>query len=290
MLALARASDVVAAIEHAKAIDFSAYVLRSGPVLDALESAARRGSKVSVRLEGRPYAGPAGSRQAQLAQVNARTALAIDAAGGKAALVDTPSRPAAPLHLKAAVCDGVAYLDERNWPAHGCDTILRDARAGDVDAIRAALNGGVAHPRPGFSTGKSGALAAEARLLRTAPRGRVEVESESFGRNAAYGALKALAARGVHCRLLVCAADLSARSTAAMTDLQKAGVSVRLSSCAEKMALVDGTRAWIGSANATYGYADQLDWGVSTRARNIVHPLQQRFERNWNHSRPFRSS
>ena len=285
MIGIASTSDVVSAIDRGHTVLLSAYVLRPGQLLDALEAAARHGARVTVRLEGRPYAGADTDEAARLAAQN-RTAVAqLRSAGADAAMVDTTSADGPPLHLKAAVCDGVAYLDDRNWPGDGEDTIVRDDFHGDVAAIEGALTHAKAAPTKWFWTNKAQALAGETRLLYGAQSAHtVDVESESFGRDGAYGALKRLAERGVHCRLLVSQRDLNPKSEAALQDLERDGVQVRVGDFDEKMAVVDGARAWVGSANATYGYSDQLDWGVRTDAPGVVRSLESHFETYWDQS------
>lgn len=286
MITTASGADVASAIGRAQSVTLSAYVLRPGSLLDALEAAARRGAHVTVRLEGRPYGGNSPDGAAQLQAWNGEAVSAIRAAGGDAALVDTPDQNGPPLHMKAAVCDGVAYLDDRNWPGDGQDTIVRDDFAPDVAAIDAAIRGTGARPTRWFWTEKAAALAGETRLLYGARHARVDVESESFGFDGAYGALKTLAAHGVHCRLLVAERDVTPKSLSALEKLKADGVDVRTGDFDEKMAIVDGSRAWLGSANATFGYPKQTDWGLRTDAPAVVQTLQTHFENHWNASTP----
>lgn len=285
MISTASTPEVISAIERGRTVLLSAYVLRPGQLLDALEAAARRGAHVTVRLEGRPYAGSDEDEAARLAAQNRDAVAELRAAGGDAAMVDTAQGDGPPLHLKAAVCDGVAYLDDRNWPGDGADTIVRDDFAGDVAAIKGALLHTSAPPAKWFWTTKAQALAGETRLLYGAQDARcVDVESESFGRDGAYGALKALAAAGVHCRLLVAQRDVNPKSQQALEELEHEGVQVRAGDFDEKMAIVDGARAWTGSANATYGYQNQLDWGVRTDSPQVVQTLESHFNAHWNQS------
>lgn len=285
MIRTASTRQVVSAIERGHTVLLSAYVLRPGELLNALEAAARRGAQVAVRLEGRPYAGSDEKEAARLAAQNRCAVAQLRAAGGDAALVDTGDADGPPLHLKAAVCDGVAYLDDRNWPGDGADTIVCDDFRADVAATEGALLHTNAPPAKWFWTDKAQALAGETRLLYGARQARqVDVESESFGRGGAYGALKQLAAAGVHCRLLVAQRDVNPKSRQALEDLERAGVQVRAGDFDEKMAILDGARAWTGSANATYGYQNQTDWGVRTDSPEVVSALQSHFNAHWNES------
>lgn len=287
MIQTATTSDVLSAIGRSHSVLLSAYVLRPGELLDALEAAARRGARVTVRLEGRPYAGNDAAEEAKLAAQNREAVTELRAAGGDAELVDTSQADGPPLHLKAAVCDDVAYLDDRNWPGDGEDTILRDDFLHDVAAIEGVLLHTHAPPAKWFWTNKAQALAGETRLLYGAQQaGTVDVESESFGRGSGtYGALKALAQSGVHCRLLVSQRDVTTKSQAALEALERDGVQVRVGDFDEKMAVVDGARAWTGSANATYARAPyQLDWGVRTDTPQVVQALESHFNAHWNDS------
>ncbi len=267
----------------ARSVLLTAYTLRPGVMLDALEEAARRGARVTVRLEGSPYADPSG----ELAAANKRVARELRRLGADATLAETNARNGPALHMKAAVCDGIAYLDDRNWPDGG-DTILRDDFHTDVAAIRSAALKGRAKHTPEFSTDKRDALWSERGLLASARHANsVDVESESFGAGSGvYGALKQLAASGIHCRLIVSKRDLNDRSRHALESLAQSGVAVRVSDSDEKMAVVDNSRAWVGSANATSAFpnGDQIDWGLRTNAPDVLRHLSRRFAATWRNS------
>lgn len=285
MISLSSMPAVLASLRSAHSVLLTAYTLRPGRVLTALEDAAQRGSHVVVRLEGRPY----GDSNGELTSDNLRAVSALRRLGADAALVDTNEQTGPPLHMKAAVCDGVAYLDDRNWPDGGADTIVRDDFAADANAIEAAALKQPAEPTRWFWTNKAQALAGERRLLAGAAHAsRVDVESESFGAGSGtYGALKRLAQAGVPCRLIVARRDLNETSLRALHALAAAGVAVRVSDSDEKMALVDGTRAWTGSANATSPFedGDQIDWGLRTDKPDVVKHLQRNFDRTWKAAR-----
>ena len=119
------------------------------------------------------------------------------------------------LHCKAALVDGTLFLDDRNWPDDGADTIVRDDFPRDEQIVRDAVAGAVDAPTPFFAVAKREALASEARLLHEAHAGDdVIVESESFGaNNRVYSAIDALRRAGAHVRLLVSARDLRATRT-----------------------------------------------------------------------------
>lgn len=262
MPALSNTADLVAAMQHAHSIALRAYVLRPGTVLDALSASSRRGARVRVRLECRPFADPSGALAAQ----NASAVATLASAGADAALADCDGLH--PAHIKDARVDGALFLDDRNWPDDGGDTILRADPADDV-----ALQ-------------KDDALRREARTIyRAADAGKsVAVETESFGFGRVYAALKFAAARGP-VRLLVTARDVTARSLPALRRLQAAGVTVRTCAADEKLA-VTPDEAWAGSANATAGVPAQADWGLRIFQRPVVNALRARFERNWSSGVP----
>jgi hypothetical protein len=264
MLQLTSTGAVVDQIAHARHIAAEAYTLH-GPILFALEEAARRGAGVRVRLEGRPFDDPKG----RLAAENARLAGDLRACGAEATLTH-------PLHAKALDLDGVLYLDEKNWRRN--DLVLREN-----DATEA---GGVA-------TSKHEALSREAQLLDDARRGDdAVVESESFGCcNAVYGALSTLGRDGASPRLLVAQRELrgNKREAGVLEKLVNDGVRVRVCKDSEKLA-VAGSGAWLGSANATaaFGESDMIDWGLCTSDPAIVSAVRTRLEAAWDGAAEFK--
>src|SRR5579862_9320303 len=197
MATLSSTSAALGAISSARRIDAMAYTLH-GPVLWALEDAARRGTHVAVELEGAPFNDARGA----LARENARLANELRAAGADVRLTH--------VHAKALAVDDALYLDDRNWGVD--DIVLRDTNDRDVQAARDVFDGNGA-PDPtskNFALHKRDALTIEARLLASArPDDDVIVETESFGySNPVYTALEQLARRGLHPRLLVSERDL----------------------------------------------------------------------------------
>lgn len=257
MLELSSTSEVMASLRYAKEIFVEAYTLH-GPIVRALEDAARRAAHVVVQLDGAPFDDPKGS----FAKENATLAARLRGAGAEAILGH-------PLHAKEIEVDGTLYLDEKNWGVN--DIVLRDDDAAEAASI----------PKT-----KHEALAAEARLFEHARAlDEVVVESESFGGgNAAYSALKKLALAGGAPRLLVSQRDLrgNGRERHILESLVRDGVRVRLCSDSQKLA-VAGDRAWLGSANATvtYGSADMTDWGLCTGNPEIVNAVRTRLESEW---------
>lgn len=273
-----------AAIGHARQVALAAYLLPPGPVREALETAARRGAHVEVRLEGRPFDRPGGG----LRRENAATVAELRRAGVDAAL----TRPDEPFfHLKAAVVDGVTWLDDRNWVAGDRATIVRDDDPEDASAAQSAIA-----DRPGASrdlvTTKRDAELREQAVIAAAGSAPVAVESETVGYGPVATALFARARAGLPTRLLVARREAAGhhggRERALLRRLAAAGVEVRVGAghgpeLDQKLA-VSAASAWVGSANAssTYGpYGDQRDWGLVTRSPELTAALRERFERNW---------
>src|SRR5579863_5867471 len=261
---LVKTQDALGAMDRAKRITAEAYTL-SEPMLDALEAAAERGACVSVALACTPY----GSSKDRLAAWNARSVARLRAHHVAAELRDT-------VHAKELCVDGTFYFDERNW------------RRDDL-VIRAAPNEATAIP----ST-KSGALAAEARLLEAARTGDVIVETESFGsKNTVYDSLKRLALDGRSPRLLVNQRVLNGnrRERCLLEHLVREGVRVRICRDSSKLAAT-ASGAWLGSANASPTFAgdEMTDWGVATADRAIARSVRARLESDWIGAKEFRAA
>jgi hypothetical protein len=289
MIRLSTTAAASAAVSGARSVDVLAYTLRRGPLLDALEAAALHGACVHVRLEGAPFGDPGG----QLATHNRRIAGELARCGADAQLArSTPgSRGDLPVHAKALVADGRLFLDDRNWGAN--DFVVADSDRNAVREVSAAVEIGAARDATdaSFAFSKRGALQREADLLRAARTGAdVVVESESFGfANPVYVALDQLARRGSKPRLIVSSREArNAREGAALARLARDGADVRLTSATEKFALA-GTRAWIGSANASPDCPklDMIDWGLCTSDAATVAAARARVEARWSAARPF---
>jgi hypothetical protein len=288
MMTLSSTAQVVSKLENARDVSLIAYTLPPGRVLDGLTAAAKAGAHVRVRLEGYIY-----KDDGDVTSANAAAIARLRAAGADAALVhpDAHARDAM-LHCKAALVDGTLFLDDRNWPDDGADTIVRDDFANDARIVGDAVAGHEDAPTPFFAVAKREALASEARLLNQAHQGDdVIVESESFGaNNRVYTALDKLGREGAHVRVLVSARDThgNANEQGALKKLSLDGVSVRVVDADEKLAVVNGARGWLGSANATvaFDHPDQLDWGARTDAPSILGHLRATFDARWEKAAP----
>jgi hypothetical protein len=283
MMTLSSTAALVCAFANARDVSLIAYTLPVGRVLDGLTAAAKAGAHVCVRLEGYIYKDDGGVTAANTAAI-----AQLRAAGADAALVHPDQHaPDAMLHCKAALVDGKLFLDDRNWPDDGADTIVCDDFARDAAIVHDAVGGREDAPTPFFAVAKREALASEARLLNEAHDGDdVIVESESFGaNNRVYNSLDALGRAGAHVRLLVSARDMrgNPNERGALEKLSADGVNVRVVDADEKLAVVNGSRGWLGSANATaaFDHPDQLDWGARTDAPSILAHLRQTFDARW---------
>ncbi len=295
MIALSDRPAVLAAIDRARSVSLSAYILPPA-VTDRLAAAARRGAHVELALTQYPVADTP-AEQHRLTAANRDAVDAVRRAGGSGTLVS----PRDPLHLKGALIDDrVAYLDDRNWSDDGPQTILRDDEPGDVAIVRAALArrpAGNAH----LQTLKPDSLALERRIFSQAGAGPLDVETESFGIGPIFGALAARAAAHRPARLLVCDRELldaqqrARRSGPVPTEIRaldrlvRDGVDVRVTPAGEKLA-VSENGAWVGSTNATRDWgssARQLDWGMTVADPAIAAALRARFARTWDAALPY---
>ena len=285
MIAFDSAAGFVRTLATAHRIALTTYTLSRGAVLDGLVDAARRGADVRVRIEGDPIDNAAGTLHA----INAAAVARLRAAGAFAEET-APGEPV--LHLKAAVVDGVAWLDDRNWATTGAARVVRDTDPADVAAVAAAVAGG-----PGaddhLATTKAGAQQLEGDLIVRAGAAPLAVESESFGNGPIYNALLHRAQAHLPTRLIVNGGEAAEAGNgterAHLAHLAALGVEIRAGKLAEKLA-VSATDAWVGSANATYARGpagEQRDWGMVTREPAIADGLRASFERNWNAARPF---
>jgi hypothetical protein len=275
-LTLSSLSGAADAVRGARDVRFGALVLYPGLMCDALVDAAHRGARVDVTLQRNPYRGGAGERLA-----NRRAAQTLRAAGATVTLRD---RERQPFHLKAAVCDGVAYLCDRNWAADGRELVVADDDAADVGLVRSTLRDAVGGSCGAFTTRKADALRAEAELIRSAGDAPVTVETESFGGGAISAALREHAARGAPTTLILSRREAAhdRRERTLIAHLRAAGVDVREGGANEKLALC-GDAAWIGSANATFAgerEADQIEWGTVTRDAALVGAVRAALRRD----------
>jgi hypothetical protein len=263
-LSLSSVPDVVTRIASAHDVAFGSYFLTRGPVRDALAGAARHGAHVAVTLQADPYRG-----SGQRAPESAASARVLREAGAQVSLL---ARDQVPFHLKAAVCDGVAYLDDRNWTQRGPEIVVADDDPRDVALLRDALAGhGGADAT--LATRKDEALRRELALIESAPHAPVIVETERIGTSPISAALRRHARGGAPTTLVLGRArDRSPREVATIALLAADGVVVREGGSNQKLALA-GDTAWIGSGNATAAFgrgAGQLEWGMVTRDPALV--------------------
>jgi PLD-like domain len=212
-------------------------------------------------------------------RANLATGLELRAAGVQVEYTQEP------LHMKAAIVDNAMYLSDRNWTTRArSEIVVADAIPADRPVVSQAIFG-KAGANGHLWTRKADALAAEARLLTKNASHDVAVETESFGSGTSvYDALLTRRKRGDRVRLIVAKLEMRQKNSspehAAITRLTAAGVEVRVGNSGEKIAL-DGENGWLGSANATRGLPNQIDWGMTTTATD-TETLRRQFEENWN--------
>ncbi|MHB8461226.1 MAG: phospholipase D-like domain-containing protein [Vulcanimicrobiaceae bacterium] len=272
MISLSSTSALSASLRAARSIVVSAYMLPPGALLSGLLAAARRGANVTVRLEGAPYRDSKGSLKA----LNDATAAKLRAAGADARAVDSIDGSGRRIHLKAVVIDGrSSYLDDRNF-ARG-SLLVTDTSAADAHALVASALGDTL-PRHRIALTKRAALGEEVDLIDSSHRtDTLRVGSEAIGDCEVTQSLEDAAARGVSVHLRVCRSLVASNvyDRREVARLQNVGIDVQLSSSHAKYAML-GNRAWIGSANATPGLAQQSDWGVDVRSKAVLAQLRHR--------------
>lgn len=240
---------------------------------DALAGAAQRGAHVAVTLQADPYRNPFGAR------CNADAARLLHDAGAAVTLLPSDR---APFHLKAAVCDGVAYLDDRNWTLRGPEIVVKDDAQADVALLRDALagNGGADAT---LSTRKDEGQRREIALIDRAAGAPVVVETERVATSPLTRALQRHARGGAPATLVVGRTRRNSPGEArAIARLAADGVVVRKGGANEKLALA-GDAVWIGSGNATGASgrsAGQLEWGLVTRDAALVGAVRAALERD----------
>jgi hypothetical protein len=273
-LSLSSVPAVLARIASAHDIAFGSYFLTRGPVREALAAAARRGAHVAVTLQADPYRG-SGNR----APDNAAAARELRRAGAQVSLL---RRETTPFHLKAAVCDGVAYLDDRNWTQRGPEIVVADDDVHDVALVRDALAGRGGSDAK-LATTKYVAQQREVALIDSAPHAPVIVETERVSDSPLTVALRRHARGGAPTTLVLGPArDRSQREVDTIRRLSGDGVVIRCHGTNQKLALVGGT-AWIGTANATatFGHgAGQLEWGLVTKNPTLVRAVRSELRRD----------
>lgn len=266
-VSLASSGAAIARIAQAHDVAFGSYLLADGAMRHALIAAAHRGAHVVVTLQSDPYHNDAGER------INAGAARALRAAGAEVHLL---SSAATAFHLKALVADGVAFLDDRNWPRAG-GIAIEDDDARDVALVRDAL-AGHGGDDGALATRKDAAVRDEAAVIDAASDATpVVVATESFAAGPVSAAMRRRAERGAQVTLIVDPRRLTAHERTLVDALAKLGVHTRTSAADEKFVLA-GDAGWVGSANATQTYAqdgDQIEWGLTTRDPALLGALRR---------------
>ncbi|MFY9781003.1 MAG: phospholipase D-like domain-containing protein [Candidatus Baltobacteraceae bacterium] len=262
----AQASSIAAALEavdRASTVEISAYSLSMRTSMYRhLVAAAGRGARVEVIVTG--------TGMGYAVRDNERLAAAAPELHVRLT--------AEPLHVKALLAGGRVFLDDRNWATR---SLVIELPEGAAAAVRRAIDGDATAAYGEVTFSKGASLRREAQLLATA-RSQIALESESFGaENPVYDALRVAARRGVAVRVLVNAEDArdDQREAAAISALERAGAHVAYTSATDKLAIVDGRVAWVGSSNASEGVQGQIDWGVTTTDGRMLRQIEGAFER-----------
>lgn len=273
-LRLDRAQAIFAAVAAARRdVALSAFSLSPAqPIVLELEDDARRGVRVSVTLAGNAFGAAA--------RANADVIPELRAAGVQVRI------SAYDTHLKAAIVDGVVYLSDVNFAERGL--VVVDGISADRPIVAAAMAGTPAADDH-LWTRKADAIAAEDRVAAVPVTRDLAIESESFeGNTALYGTIEQRLRRGDRVRVLVAAREAATRrERGALARLTREGAEVRVSSADEKLA-VDGPDCYFGSANATGGEPDQIEWGMALRSPVLAAAVQARFDREWWQGSPWR--
>jgi PLD-like domain len=285
MVSLSSTASMIRAIDTAGNVTFSAYVMRRQSAVEkALMRAAARGARVSVRLNG--YFNAHNGTPHMYAD-NVEAVAALKDAGVDARLVHSADNDGPALHIKAAVCDRIAYLDDCNWIGSDETVVCVDGKA-DVKAIRKAAS--YVQPKAHVvQLSKAPAIKSEAALLRSSPGG-ADVIAEELGKSPVLNALKKLARAHGKVRLLISPGGAKGTYRDAVQQLIGAGAQVRVSGRTEKFAVSRDGRAWLGSANPTSIKVDgnQFEWGLRTQDSKIVRALESRFNSVWRDAYPLK--
>jgi phosphatidylserine/phosphatidylglycerophosphate/cardiolipin synthase-like enzyme len=278
MISVTSTVGMLAALRKARKVTFSSYFLKPGDVEDALIAAAARHADVEVRLDGDLYGGSRARDSDNRAAV-----AALRKAGAHVQVIHRGEGDGSAMHMKAAVCDGVAFLDDCNWSGKS-DIIIRDDRPSHVRAIREAILRRDARSTGHLSLTKLDALRAEAAAIRSAGR-EVDVETEYLGNSSpVFHVLRVLLSKHVRCRILVSerAFKESTGTQSAAQKLATAGADVRLVKSSDKFAFA-GAHAWVGSANATSAFPkpDDVEWSLTSHDAGVGRALRARFNAHW---------
>lgn len=259
---------VVDAVSKASVVTLSAYTLpKDGELVESLLATAHRPkTRVSVIFDGQPFP--------DVRRSNERLAEVLTGAGVQVRLSQRP------LHMKAIVIDGTrVFVTDRNWTSS--DSLILELPATLRIAVEKAILG-QSSSTGSFTTRKADALVLEDEVL-SRGTGAIMVETESFGPSVIADELENKVRQGVPVTLIVARYeyDRLPSEQRLVEHLRDLGIEVVVANAAEKLA-VRGGLGFIGSANATAGLPDQIDWGYATNAPDLIRALSERMLRNAN--------
>ncbi len=244
---------LVAAIRGAqRSVHMTMYLLSAREVISALTDARARGVEVQVLLN-RAIPGGAMPNEAVFATL---TAAGVSARWSSSRFSFT--------HEKCVIVDGAeAWIMTMNTTGAGLngnrEFLAIDREPDDVRDAEAVFRADFSDaPFPAY-TGRLllSPINAQARLValvRTATR-TIDLESESLEDRTTAAALIARARAGVRVRAVISDTTPTASSMRTLADLTAAGITVRVLATPymhAKAIVVDGARAYVGSANVTY--------------------------------------
>jgi hypothetical protein len=271
-------SQLTRTMAGARSAVITAYELEPrGGMVRALGELCRRGARGDIML-----ANPRDVVGQTVVRKNEQSRAALESAGCHVHFADRP------LHLKLANIDGVTYLADRNFGRAA--TILRTDDPRDRTAIARTLSEDRGVDAGDLSTRKASALQIENDVIlrSTGPLG---VETESFGPGTTvFESLRrsALARRPVFLIVARTEFDNDDRERAALATLAAAGVHIRVGTSNAKLAVPQSGPTWMGSANATAGRPDQIDWGRRITNAGVHDAILRRFLQDWSQAEEVR--
>ena len=272
---------VVSDIDSAqRSVFVECYLISDPSVVQALQSARRRGCDVRVIMEEKPYGGFSMNQSVR----NKLRSSGVDAIWG--------NREYAFTHAKYIVIDGtMAWIMTANLSKSAFDKnreiLIRTAsnpvvsdltRIFQADRQRNVCDAGTLVVSP------VNARQSLLKLLGSA-RNTIEITSEVFDDPEVSRLLQDLARRHVRVRVLVASPDKIAVNALTRSDLQGTGVAVEYLETPylhAKYIVVDSKIAYVGSNNLSAGSLDEnREVGIMTDDASIIRALQMSFGGDW---------
>lgn len=272
---------VVSDIDGArKSVVVECYLISDPSIVEALQSAKRRGCDVRVIMEEKPFGGFSMNQSVR----NKLRSSGIDAIWGNRVYAFT--------HAKYIVVDGsLAWIMTANLSKAAFDknreVLIRTASQPVVDDLTRIFQAD--WKRNACGAGSLVVSPVNARLgllgLLGGARQSVEIASEVFDDPETSRLLQDLVRRHVRVRVLVASPDKIAVNAQTRSDLQGTGVDVRYLETPylhAKYVVVDGKVAYVGSNNLSAGSLDEnREVGIMTDDISIIRTLEATFNGDW---------